>query len=71
MVPCFTILCTVLLSVIPTGVSITVFDFLLEMEDFIMINRQKHLHDGLEIKDIRCIHQVREKEKGAAIFCAE
>ena len=35
-----------------------------ELEDFIMINRQKHytkyLHDKLEIKDIRCIYQGRE-----------
>ena len=42
------------------------------MEDFIMINRQKtlykYLHDRLEIKDIRCIHQGREKRKGTTIF---
>ena len=37
--------------------------YFFELEDFIMINRQKHytkyLHDKLEIKDIRCIYQGR------------
>ena len=37
-----------------------------------MINRQKtlykYLHDRLEIKDIRCIHQGRETRKGTAIL---
>ena len=28
----------------------------------------KYLHDRLEIKDIRCIHQGREKRKGTAIL---
>ena len=37
------------------------------LEDFIVINRQKHYkysHDRLEIKDIRCIHQGIERKKG-------
>ena len=35
------------------------YNLFIELEDFIMINQQKHytkyLHDKLETKDIRCI----------------
>ena len=45
------------------------------MEDFSMINRQKTLykysHDRLEIKDIRYIHQGREKMERCSHFLSQ